>query len=238
MKARHILGGGLVALLVAGGIVGKHLYDYHLPTYYVLKDVAEEQRTEIDGEKNFKTVFSQKTVDEIRKEFSEFYGKRHAAAPDTSIVTDDDLIEFGVQYVDEKLSFRYPVIWPSKIVTAVRMIPFIGGDLAPRKENEYFEKMYYVDIAGQNERLTDCWDYSQLFKMTFNILAKDFETGSTCHRVCADGHFAYAGMDKKLEEHDFNLIIDKEGNKRYIDSNGADTFWVTNPVDITFKIRE
>lgn len=237
MKKSKILGIGLATILGMG-----YLYNSHNPTNYQLRSTEDIYSSSIDtllvepqvpSEKNYDVLVSEKTVDEIKTSFSDFYKNSKGNNPNDSNVTDEDVLNFSVDYVKDKLSFRYSVLFNSYLVRGIRLIP--GGEqLFPSKQNEYFHKLGEIDVAQEKERLTDCWDYSQLFKETYNLLSSEYNLGSTSYRVSSNTKV----MGMNFGEHDFNLIVDNQGNKKYIDSNAQDTWLINNPKDITDKVRD
>jgi hypothetical protein len=230
-----------IATIIAGLTAG-YLYNSHNPTNYQLRSTEDIYSSsidtllvepQVDGEKNYDILVSEKTVDEIKSSFSDFYKNSKGENPNNSNVTEKDILNFSVDYVKDKLSFRYSVLFNSYLVKGVRLIP--GGEtLFPSKQNEYFQKLGEIDIAGETERLTDCWDYSQLFKETYNLLSSQYNLGSTSYRVSSDTKV----LGLNFGEHDFNLIVSSDGTEKYIDTNAQDTWLINNPLDITAKVRD
>jgi hypothetical protein len=251
VKMKHtkkmVLGATLGIIL--GGL---YLHNSHNPSYYKLIDTNQfridsssvqcdtSEKTidklllepEVFGEKKYKVNVAPSTKSEMIDMFSKRYRAFKGDNPESNKVSEEEILDFSVDYVINKLSFRKSVQFPNVVVDVVRKLPG-GKGFFPHKKNEYFHKLTKVDIKGIDERLTDCWDYAELFKQTFNTLSKEYAVGSTAYRVIGDTYF----LGMKFGDHDFNLIVDKNGNKKYIDSNGQDTWTITNPIDITNKVK-
>ncbi|MBT4174527.1 hypothetical protein HOC80_02830 [archaeon] len=241
MKGRYILGLATVGLVGLIGALSTPVYRDHNPSYYAITDNREEGSNLQAGEKDYDVWIQQGTVDEIRSQFKFDYRLKNgesALKPNRrreSNVTEEDIINFTVDYIGDKLNFRWPVLFPQPIVDGIRKAPF-GMSVMPKKQNEYFQNTTQIDVEGEWDILTDCWDYSQLFKNAFNVLAQDYGVEAEAFRVTGDTYFNLFGLDKKVGDHDFNLVIDSEGNHIYIDTNGPDTLWITNPPNITDKV--
>ncbi len=206
-------------------------------TFDVNKYYLHQKNKDLEpGEIKYKVYLQQTTVDEIRKSFSNYLNQIKKQKPD-----EQDLIDFSVKYTDEKLRFRYTVIFPKIIRRSVQRIPKIGYKIMPPKINNYFQNLTVIDIAGKKERLTDCWDYAELFKKTYNIIAKDNNLNSRCYRVRADAEQKlFFGMFKRYikDAHDFNEVKNLETGKIiYVDSNAQDTWFLKSKTDITDKVE-
>ena len=254
-KTKKIMktGAGILAILGGLALGSKYIVKNHNPSYYVVegdsrKDFSKLEQKLVEepavtGEKNIPMFVASSTIDEFREEFKEYYSNNFNKIPENGTVTQDQLVKFVNSYVGEKLSFRWPVLFPQKIVSGIRLLPY-GKDVMPVKQHEYFHKLNIIDVADlrksydhlekQEERMTDCWDYAQLFKTTFNILSSDYAVGSEAYRIFGKTYF----LGMKTGSHDFNAVIDATGNKVYVDSNAQDTPLIGNPLYMGHKVRE
>jgi|APSaa5957512622_1039677.scaffolds.fasta_scaffold37153_2 hypothetical protein len=241
MKKKTLAGIVAATVISAASFFTGNLYKNHNPSYYLITDDRTPESTLQAGEKDYDVWIKQGTVDEIRSDFKFGYRLKNGESPrkansrKPSNVTEEEIHEFAIDYIGDKLDFRWPVLFPQPVVDGIRKLPF-GTDVMPKKQNEYSQNTTIIDIEGEWNILTDCWDYSQLYKNIFNLLADDYGVEAECYRVMGDTYFNFMGLDKAVGDHDFNLIIDSEGNHMYVDSNGPDTLWISNNPDITDKV--
>jgi len=229
----------VITAAVLAPLLAWYIYRSHNPSYYAISsDGIESHSGEVAGERDFQVNLTNSTIDEVNDRFNSFYRARYGAEPASSNVGEQDLIDFGIKYTGGKLDFRHSVLFPQFVVDMIRGVPY-GDSLMPKKRHEYFEKLGTIDVAGEEGRLTDCFDYSQLFRETFNLLSQQYGVGSSSYRVNGGMYLGSRrlGMGIGVGDHDFNLVRNVDGTNRYIDSNGADTKWISNPVDITHKVR-
>ncbi len=233
---------GIIGSSLVG--VGYYLYKNDNPSYYSISSEPadalqrkESRKGTIPGEQSYKIWLKQSTADEIRQDFVAAYFARNGSKPETGTVKEQDLIDFSVEYVGKKLHFRHTVLFPGRIVRSLREVLPFAETVLPPKTNEYFQNTKSIDLAGKNEVLTDCWDYAELFSRAFNLLAKDYALAAEAHRVRGLTHFApVPSLDVIMGDHDFNVVLEEDGTKRYIDPTGPDTAWISNRPDISDKV--
>ena len=162
---------------------------------------------------------SSDTADEVRREFSDYLRES-----DNNLT--GSIRDFTTSYISEKLDFHYPVLFNGGLVRATRSLP--GGKIIfPEKTTTtYFERQEEIDVSGQEGVRVDCWDYAELYSHVFNLLAEEHNVDATCFRVRGQ---KMRKLPFLYSDHDFNLILNGDGTREYVDPNALDTKWLSQP---------